>query len=62
MAILDTLALGLISGLVMYNIKKIDALDSRIDVLSDRFARLESLLPKRKEDRSYYSENSGIDL
>lgn len=67
--IVEGVALSIIAGLIMHSINKIDALDKRIDRLSERITRIESLYPKRKTDRddyqnqsTYHSPNSGIDL
>ena len=70
MAIVDGLAFGLIAGLIMYNIKRTDEVDSRLDKIDNRLVKLEVLLPKRKTDDRHYtaidegwhSDNSGIDL
>ncbi len=60
--IVEALGLALISSLILYNIKRTDQVDSRLDQLCDRMARVEVAIPKRKGERNYYSENSGIDL
>jgi hypothetical protein len=62
MGLLELISTAVISSLILYNIQKTDEIDRRLDKLSDRLLRLEMLLPKRKEDKHYYSENSGIDL
>jgi hypothetical protein len=62
MGIIEVLSTAVISSLILYNIQKTDKLDSRLDKMSDRILHLEVMLPKRKDDRQYYSENSGIEL
>jgi hypothetical protein len=62
MGVLEVISTGVIASLIIYNIKRTDDIDSRLDAISDRIIRLEMLLPKRKDHRPYYSENSGIDL
>ena len=70
MAIVDGLAFGLIAGLIMYNIKRTDEVDSRLDKIDNRLVKIEVILPKRKsddrhytiQDEGWFSDNSGINL
>jgi len=62
MGVTEVVATGIICSLILYNIKRTDDVDARIDKFSDRLTHIEVLLPKRKSDTYYHSENSGIDL
>lgn len=62
MGVLEVIATGLICSLILYNIQRTDHVDSRLDKFSDRLSRIEAVMPKRKNDNHFYSENSGIEL
>lgn len=67
---LEAIALAVITSSLYYTVTKIDGLDHRLDKLALQLEKLEAKLPKRKDDRSYpsdndpiyYSPNSGVDL
>lgn len=60
---LDALAMGIVSAALFYVVKRLDAMDVRIDNLDKHLTKIEERMPRRKTDYQspVYLENSGIE-
>lgn len=62
MQVLEGILIAVISSVFIYLVKRHDDLDKRIDLIERHLIKIETKLPKRRNDDPYFSPNSGIEL